>query len=284
MTGLGLSLDHVGAMVRDLDAGAEQWWRLGFRLAPRSPQKGATRPGGPMEPWATANHCAVMRRGYLELIGIVDATRFNPWKTCMDRFEGIHIAAFRCDDADAAYAELSRRAEGFDAPVDRRREAPFGEDVRTMKFRNIFSRDEFYPEGRLIVIEHQTPEILWQDDLITHPNGAIGLEAMYLVAGDDGATSARMQAVAGIAANDGRIDLPGGGIIEILDPKQFGARFPGVTSPRLPWIAGCVVSVEDLTATRRLLAENSVPLTESDGRVWIAPEFANGGVLELIQG
>jgi hypothetical protein len=284
MTGPGLSLDHVGAMITDLDAGADQWRRLGFQLAPRSPQIGAIRPGGPMEPWATANHCAVMRRGYLELIGIVDAARFNPWQGYMDRFEGIHIAAFRCDDADAAYGELQDRADGFDAPVDRRREAPFGNGTRTMKFRNIFSQDEFYPEGRFIVIEHQTPEILWRNALMVHPNGAIGLEAMVLVADDDGATRDRMQAVAGVAAIDDRIGLPGGGIIDILDPARFAARFPGVTPPRLPWIGGCVVSVEDLAAARRLIAGNGVKLNDSAGRLWIAPEFANGGVLELVQG
>ena len=285
-----LSLDHVGAMVRDLDSGAEWWRRLGFRLAPRSPQLGATVPGGPVEPWATANHCAVLRRGYLELIGIVNAARFNPWRTYMDRFEGIHIAAFRCDDADRAYAELQRRAEGLDAPVDRRREAPFGSTTRTMRFRNIFSRDAFYPEGRIIVIEHQTPEVLWQDELTMHPNGAMGLEAIILFADDVAPVLDRMQAIAGATAgrsqpNRVRIDLPGGGGIEVLGVAQFAARFPGVTPPRLPCIGGCVVSVDDLAAARQLIAGNGVPLNESDGRtVWIAPEFANGAAIELIQG
>ena len=141
MTEDGLSLDHVGFMVRDLDAGAARWRDLGFHLAPRSPQMGKT-PDAVMAPWATANHCAMFERGYLELIGIVDPALFNPWSAFLDRFEGIHITAFRCREADAAYAALSQRADGFDPPLQRRRDAPYGDGVREFRFRNIFSRDD----------------------------------------------------------------------------------------------------------------------------------------------
>ena len=57
-----------------------------------------------MAPWATANHCVMFERGYLELIGITDPTKHNPWTAFLDRFEGIHITAFRCPEADMAYA------------------------------------------------------------------------------------------------------------------------------------------------------------------------------------
>lgn len=285
MTGAALSLDHVGAMVEDLDAGAARWRRLGFRLAPESRQAGVTRPGGPVEVWATANRCAVLGRGYLELIGVVDATRFNPWRGYMDRFEGIHIAAFRCADADDAYGELSRRAEGFDPPVDRKREAPFGDGTKTMKFRNIFSRDEFHPEGRFIVIEHQTPEVLWQAELATHPNGALRLETVILFADDPGPVIGRMEAIAGAGADRGRIDLALGGAVEVLDREGIEARFPGLRPPLLPCMGGCAISVADLAAARRLIAANGVPLNESGGgKFWIAPQFANGAAMEFIQG
>ena len=113
MTDGGLSLDHVGFMVRDLDAGEKRWRDLGFQLAARSPQMGATPDGAVMAPWATANHCAMFERGYLELIGITDPTKHNPWTAFLDRFEGIHITAFRCPGADAAYAALAQRIDGF---------------------------------------------------------------------------------------------------------------------------------------------------------------------------
>ena len=182
MTDDGLSLDHVGFMVRDLDAGEARWRKLGFTLAPRSPQMGATPDCAVMAPWATSNHCAMFARGYLELIGITDPARHNPWTAFLDRFEGIHITAFRCADAESAYAGLARRAEGFDPPLQRRRDAPYGDGVREFRFRNIFSQDDRYPEGRFIVIEHQTPEVIWQPALMTHPNGAVAFEEVVFCA------------------------------------------------------------------------------------------------------
>lgn len=287
MTKPALSLDHFGAMVRDLDTGAERWRKLGFRLAPRSPQMGTVPGDGAMEPWATANHCVVLRRGYLELIGIHDPNRHNPWQSRMDRFEGIHIAALRCEDADRAYATLSATVEGFDPPVDRRREASVGEDTRTMKFRNIFSRDEAWPEGRMIVIEHQTPEILWQESLMDHPNGAVGLDSLIFCVADPAPLSARLSALLGIDAEvtvsrEFQFSLAGGGALTMMAEARFQTRFPDASLPPLPCIAGAVVSVADLSVARSLIDDNGVATTDEQDGFWVAPEDANGGLLLFV--
>ena len=287
MSTLDLTLDHVGFMLRDLDAGAERWRRLGFRLAPRSPQIGHTRPGGPIEPWATANHCAMLRDGYLELIGIHDASAFNPWTRFMDRFEGIHIVALRCDDADAAYAALRERTEGLDPPVDRRRDAPYGDGTREMRFRNIFSRDDIWPEARFIVIEHQTPEVIWQDALMEQPNGATALTEVVFRAADIAPTRDRLAALLGVPADQTAVgcalfDLPRGGRATVLDENAFAGRFPGVEPTPLPCVGACRVAVGDPDRARALLAAGDVHFTDhGDGAFWVGPEAANGAVIEF---
>ena len=286
---VALSLDHIGAMVRDLDAGAARWRRLGFNLAPRSPQMGFDRATGAVTPWATANHVAMFRRGYIELIGIVEPARPNPWARFYERFEGIHIAAFRCPDADAAFADLRRRSDGFDPPLDRRRNAPYGEGVREMRFRNIFSRDEYFPEGRFIVIEHQTPEVLWQEALMAHPNGAVALDAAIFCAADPAPTRDRLAAILGVAAEDTgpgavRLAAPGGGRVMVLDEAAFARRFPGAAPPPRPCMAGAAIGVADLARTRALLARNGVTAHEGpDGTIWVAPADANGGAMAFVQ-
>ncbi|MSO76016.1 MAG: VOC family protein [Alphaproteobacteria bacterium] len=277
MSDLRLSLDHTGSMVRDLAAGADRWRRLGFQLAPRSPQMGTLKPGEPMQPWATANHVAMFRAGYLELIGIHEPTRFNPWRHFMDRYEGIHIVALRCADADAAWAVLQARAPGLSPPIDRRRDAPYRGGTREMRFRNIFSRDEHYPEARFIVIEHQTPELLWQPELMVHANGAVALSEVVFVAADPAAMRQRIEAILG-----GPQPL-GGGRVSVLDPARFQARYAGATPPPLPCAAAQVVAVEDLDAARRLLAGNGVALTTlAAGSLMVPAAETNGAVLELV--
>src|SRR5215470_482095 len=63
-----LGVDHVVVVVRDLDAAAAQWRKLGFTLSPRgthSPQMG------------TANYTIMFGEDYLELIGVLAATEHN---------------------------------------------------------------------------------------------------------------------------------------------------------------------------------------------------------------
>lgn len=283
MTGTGLSLDHVGFMVRDLDAGEARWRKLGFRLAPRSPQMGKT-PDAVMAPWATSNHCVMFERGYLELIGITDPTRFNPWAKFLDRFEGIHITAFRCAEADAAYAALSQRAEGFDPPLERRRDAPYGEGTREFRFRNIFSQDDKYPEGRFIVIEHQTPEVIWQPALMTHPNGAVAFDELVYCADPVAPTLQRLSAITGVTAQDGRLALSGGGTVSVLDRGAFAARFDGAAPADVPCAAAVVIAVEDLTGARACLESNEVASRQAgDGAIWVPAEVANGGIVAFRQ-
>ena len=51
-----LSLDHVGFMLCDLDAGVERWRKLGFKLSRRSAQMGKVPGASEMAPWAPSNH------------------------------------------------------------------------------------------------------------------------------------------------------------------------------------------------------------------------------------
>jgi adenine-specific DNA-methyltransferase len=78
-----LCLDHVGIVVPDLEAARQAYDRLGFRLTPRSPHEGRLTPDGPVETWGSGNHCAMFRRGYLELLGITD-----PGDLVLDSFLG----------------------------------------------------------------------------------------------------------------------------------------------------------------------------------------------------
>ena len=272
-------------MVRDLDASAARWARLGFRLSPRSPQMGRVPGHSEMAPWATSNHCAMFQRGYLELIGVTNAGNFNPWAAFLDRFEGIHIIALRCDDADAAHAALAARIDGFDSPLQRQRNAPYGDGVRVFRFRNIFSQDDCFPEGRFIIIEHQTPEVIRQDALMTHPNGAVGLEEVVFCADPTTPTLLRLAGIIGVSPHRTRFDLPGGGRASVLDRAGFAARFRGAAlPPALPAAAAVIVGVADLARTLSVLNAAGIALNAAKSDApWVAADTANGGIIAFKQ-
>ena len=283
-----LFLDHVGVAVRDLDAARESFHRLGFQLTARSLHSGATSPGGAVEPWGTGNHCAMFADGYLEVIGITDADLYTAQiDGRLERYEGLHIIAFGTDDADAAHAALEKRLQGVQAPAALERDVPFGSGTRRGRFRNIYFDTEAFPEALYIVIEHVTPDVLWQPALLTHPNGVKALAGVTLCVADIEEVSGRLAAVTGVAAAEGA----GGGNVfplargtfTIVGPKALGALYPGVTAPTLPYIAAHTYAVADIAATRAVLAGNGVATEDgADGGLWVRPEHAHGSVLSFI--
>ena len=282
-----LSLDHAGAIVRDLDAGAARWEKLGFALAPASRQHGKMPAREDEGPWATANRCAIFRQGYLELIGVVDAAAFNPWDRFLARFEGLHLLALRVADADAAYLGLATRTDTLYPPVQRQRRLDVDGAERTMGFRNIFSRDDAYPEGRYIIIEHQTPEYLWQPRYLNHPNGALALDAVLLCAEDLPAQQARLETLTGRAATTGadgvqRFALPGGGAIELHGAEAFCARYDW-HPPALPCFAGVEVRFASRAQAARHIEDNGVGVRRGEQAWTVAPADSNGFVLRITQ-
>lgn len=261
-----LTLDHVGIIARDLASAAERWQRLGFTLAPQSRQRGAAPGQTGMQPWATANRCALLRQGYVELIGAVDPAAYNPWTRFVERYEGIHILALRCANADAAYSALASGAPFLDPPIARERKLTYRGDERTMRFRNIFSRDADCPEGRYIVIEHQTPELLWQEELMTHENGAVALTEAVVV-GDDAALAARVRGLAAIP--------------RLMGAREFATRY-GVTPPA-PGFAAITVAFADLERALRLFEARGFAVCGGGDQRWLAPPDTNGYVMRLAQ-
>jgi hypothetical protein len=281
------SLDHLGAIVRDLAAGAARWEKLGFLLSPVSRQSGRMPDRAEDGPWATANRCAILQHGYLELIGVVDPAAFNPWTKFLARFEGLHLLALRVPEADPAYAALAARTESFNAPVQRGRKLDVNGAEAVMRFRNIFSRDEHYPEGRYIVLEHQSPDYLWQPRYMTHPNGALALEAALVCAADVAGQSARLETVTGVPPErpaDGTLAFrpPQGGAIELRSAEQFEARY-GWRPAALPAFAGVAVRFADRERAARLIEGNGITVHKRGDEWFVAPQDTNGFILRLTQ-
>ncbi|MCU0985665.1 MAG: VOC family protein [Acetobacteraceae bacterium] len=165
------TLDHVGIAGRDLATLAATYEGLGFTLSPFA-QHHAPGADGVVRAIGTGNRCAMLRQGYLELIAVVDpALPSNTLDRFLARYEGLHILAFGIDDAEA---ELSRlRAEGVTIPgiawLERPVDTPEG--MRTARFARLPLPEA--PEGRIQLIRHMTPELLWQPDLLDHRNHAV---------------------------------------------------------------------------------------------------------------
>lgn len=284
-------LDHCGVAVSNLDRGRDAYARLGFQLTARSFHSGARTAGGPVEPWGSGNHCAMFREGYLEIIGLTDASMYSSVKPMVERYEGLHIVAIGCGNADAAYAEFQKAGAPVEAPRALERDAAFGpgdKETRRAKFRNMYVEREKMIEGRFIFIEHVTRDVLWQPHLLDHPNGALGLDAIYFVVADLEGTLSKF----GPLFSEKIQRFPGGAKLELdrgtlwlAQEAQWRERVPGKFVPPVPSPAGFGIRVQSIDAARRLLENNGVSVHAgmSTSQFWVAPEDACGAAIQFMQ-
>ena len=277
MGGEEVRLDHVGVVGPEIGALHAAYEALGFTLTPLARQSGRLQHDGPVVPWGTANRCAMLRDGYIELLGVVDpAAPLNGLDRFLARGAGVHILAFAIDDEAAALARLRRAGVDIAGVLHLERPVDSAEpDGLQARFARLPLPNA--PEGRVQLIRHLTPEAIWQERWMGHRNRAVGLEAVIVAAAAPAESAARFSRLTGRPVLP---DPAGGFVLElargrvrVLDVEALGAVLPGVVAPALPWTAGVVVRTEDgAAAARELAALEPVP------GGWMAGPAAAGGV------
>jgi hypothetical protein len=294
MTNTALALDHVGICARELLPMTVQFEALGFSLSPIAQQSGRPTPDAAVELYATGNRCAFLEHGYIELLGILEPERFdNGLGKFIARYEGLHILAMGMDDAGENLIRMKRA--GIPIPGIAHLERPVDKpDGPRAKFSRLPYPDA--PEGRLQLIKHLTPELIWQDRWMDHANKAVALTELVLVSAEPAVTAARLSKLTGLVieprgAGGFLLRFPGGaGVagprapametrVSVLSPEDLPATLPGVAIPDLPFMAGFFVRTSDgNAAVRKLLGH--LPLVElPGGGLMVPPAHAAGAAL-----
>jgi catechol 2,3-dioxygenase-like lactoylglutathione lyase family enzyme len=279
----GFDLDHIGIAVADLDAAAAKFRRLGFQLTPRGyhtlppPAPGAERPRV-----GTGNHCAMLPRGYLELIGVTSPAYQGRLRADIARYEGLHVIAFGAADAAAAASAL--RSAGIEVTGPRTLERPIQEKGKTQlaQFEIVDLPRELLPEGHFFAIQHATPELLWKKPLLAHPNGVLSLETLVVAVTDPADLARRLGRILAVAPveEEGFVLELKAGRVHVVDGDWIAANLPGKT-PELPYIAGLALGVGDVEKTADLLAKNGVRYQRKHRNLTVSPADACGAFIDF---
>jgi hypothetical protein len=290
-----LALDHVGLCTRDPGPLWAGWESLGFALSPVARQSGRRTPDSPVELFGSANRCAFLRHGYVELLGIQDPALFaNGLDRFLDRYAGMHILALAIGETEQNLARLRRG--GLDIPGVAWLQRPVEPGGPIARFARLPFPDA--PEGRVQLVQHLTPELVWDARWMGHRNGAVALEAAILASADPAGTTARLARLAGLPAEPDplagfRLRLPGAAgaagpesprmetLIRILPPEALPRLLPGVAAPALPFMAGMVIRTDDRGAKARALLAH-LPPREAMGGVMVPPEQAGGAAVVFL--
>jgi hypothetical protein len=212
-----LYVDHVSHFVEDLDAAAQVFESLGFRVTPVSVQR---TPEGPV---GASNRCVMLEEGYIELLSPThDTPAANRMRALMARYPGVHLACFGTPDAEQEHQRLA--AHGF-APqplVNLERKTPEG----TVRFKVVRTAPEAMPEGRIQFVEQMTPEVIWREADVN----PFGLAEVFVAADDVAETAARWAEFAGLLPRrvfqTVRLDTERGAVT--VGPPPAGMRAPAL--------------------------------------------------------
>lgn len=277
-----VGLDHVGLYAQDMSTIAAAYERLGFLLTPLSQHSGTHAVTREVVKSGIANRCAMLGRGYIELLAIVDpALDLRGMPEGLAHYAGIHIVAFDTAEPEERIAAL--RQAGFAANtgvLQRHVDTPDGPQLA--RFTQVRTPREDMSEGLILTLRHETPELLWQERYLSHPNGARGLAAVIVAVEDVDAVAARYVRYLGVPCvrqgGEAWFELHSGCLV-LSSRDALQARFPGCAVPGLPFPAVLAVDVVDLDRTAAVLDGNRVAYRRSGDRLAVAAEDAGGAIL-----
>lgn len=258
----------------DLDAGEELFRSLGFNLTPRG-----------YHSLGSMNNLIVFGTDYLELVGL-DPDNPKPRKELLDWPIGLNGLVYGSDDIESTRARLLEKqlpvleARAFSRPV-----TVAGKTVEA-GFRTANMGPGYFPASRLYFCEHQTPELIWHDSFMTHPNSAFRIDGIAIASETPENDAARLAEVLH-AKSSAEAEVTTGGVRiglcslhELTD--RYGEDLAHEPLPRAVRIRIGVRSLDALKATLDPVWTGS--LIEPDEKHLIAPAARCFGVaIEFIE-
>jgi len=282
-----IGLDHIGIFGHDLTTLSRCYEQLGFSLTPLSQHARPAAPGQAATLRGTANRCAMLQRGYIELLAVVDPSLDTLGvPQALSRYAGLHIVAFDIEDAQAAKRQLAGAGIGFtETYLERDVETPTG--LERAKFTQIKPDANRFPEGRVFMLRHETRELVWQPQQLRHANTAVRLKDVIVAVDDPATAGERYESYLGCKPRQLsgllRYTLADGTFFTLAEPRSLQALYSWANLPALPMPVAMIIEVHDLGTAESVIRGNGVNVGKHEGRLIVDAHEAAGVMLILEQ-
>jgi hypothetical protein len=255
-------LDHIVHAVRDLDAGAELYRKLGFTVGARN-----------RHPWGTHNHIVQLPGFFIELLTVAEPDKlgddgfsqlfgaFN--RTFLTRGEGLSLLIL--ESHDAAADERAFREAGIAGSevmtFEREGKRPDGTTVK-VGFSLAFADDDGAPDIHFATCQQHHPENFWNPAFQVHPNGAKEIRAVMMVADDPEQHHPFASAYTGstdfyIEPGEVSVTTPRGAFC-IMTTARFAAAFGGPQPATGNHLQAIRFAVADIARARDVMRKSDV--------------------------
>jgi catechol 2,3-dioxygenase-like lactoylglutathione lyase family enzyme len=282
-------LDHIVHAVRDLDAAAEFYRRLGFTVGARN-----------RHPWGTHNRLIQLDGFFIEILTVAEPDQlgrdpqyadlshlfgaFN--RDAIARHDGFSTLILESKAIAADVSALAQAGIGCSGalPFSRQATQPDG-TVTTVGFSLGFARDAVSPHVAFAMMQRHNPQAFWKAAFQSHANTANKVLGAVLIA--DNPTDHHIfltaftgerelhSTSAGVSANTLRGDM------EIIEPVAFRDRFGVILSAEGEGmtLAGLRIGVVSLDRIEAVAREYGVTLHRQLNCLVAGPDVAFGATL-----
>lgn len=274
-------IDHVIHLVRDLDAAASLYEKLGFLVGPRN-----------KHPFGTHNRIVQLDGSYIELLAVAEPDRiegeggpvsFPHFHRDFLLKNGEGLTGLVLASADAVADKMKFDKAGFGGfPVfdfGRKGKRPDGSDA-DLAFSLSFLREPDSTDVMTFVCQHKHPENFWFNELQAHPNGVRRVSCAVFTADSPTDHQYFLQAWTGIrdprSTSLGVIAQTPRGGVQITEARPFMDSFGALPQASKGLRLSAVVFAGDDGKIRKQLAGSGIATQERQGRFVI---HALGAVL-----
>lgn len=283
------AFDHLVLAVRDLDAAAAFYKRLGFTVTPRG-----------IHPWGTHNRLVQFaQHTFFELLTVAEPEKIveaGPGAFSFGAFnrdalaagEGMSMLVLASRDAAADRADFAAHGLPTYAPFgfERMARAP-DESERKVGFDLTFTSDPALPHAGFFTCAQRAPDLFWKPDFMSHDNGATGVAAVTMVARDPSDHHDFLQKFTGRrdshATSAGLTLELANGVLDVLTPAAFAHRF-GADVPETEdaRFRAVTVTVRALGAVRDAFIRYAIPHSIHGARLVVPAAAAFGVTLAFV--
>ncbi|MBV9347212.1 MAG: VOC family protein [Pseudolabrys sp.] len=278
-------LDHIVHAVSDLDAAAQLYRRLGFKVGARN-----------QHPWGTHNHIVQLPGFFIELLTFAEPDKlgtdgfsklfaaFN--RDYIARQNGLSMLILESRDAreDECEFEAAGIAESKVMRFEREGKRPDGSPVK-VAFSLVFANDRAAPNVHFCTCRQHFPENFWNPAFQNHENGVQEVRGVILVAAKPEDHRDFLRAYTGsedFYTEPGEVSAwTPRGALSVMTPDRFAAAFGGPTPKSGSALQAIRFAVADVTQTRALMHKGGLKVRDQrDGFVVDAAD-AMGALLSF---
>lgn len=282
-------LDHIVHAVRDLDAAAEFYRKLGFTVGARN-----------KHPWGTHNHIVQLPGFFIEILTVAepdllgrdpryaDLSRlfgaFN--RDAIARHDGFSTLILESKAIAADVSALASVGIGCSGELPFTRQASQPDGTPTMVgFSLGFVRDQTSPYAAFAVMQQHNPQAFWNAAFQSHANSASAVLGAVLIADNPTDHHIFLTAFTGErelrSTSSGLVASTSRGDMEIIEPVAFRDRF-GVTvtaDGEGMTLAGLRIGVKSLDTVEAVARQYGVISHRQLNSLVVGPDTAFGATV-----